>query len=485
MSAPAELLATAAATDVQWLVDNADAYRELLAMIAAAERSIDITQLAFDADCRAYAGAADHEGASLLDALCAASARGVRVRIVLNASALLDTARTLRAALALRGEKRIVVRGFDRFPQLLHAKMVIVDEQVAMLVGSPFVNGYWDDSAHRATDARRPLRELGGRPLHDLSIAVEGEVVEEMRALFSEIWGACGTTQGRTALGIRHGRTMACTVPKGTLVSLPNGATEILPALLKGIERARHSIYIEHQYLSARPIVRALAAALEREPQLEVIAVLNQNPDVTAYRVWQRDRLRASGLLDHPRMGLFTLWTAEPATGTACVINQLFVHSKVMVVDDEWACVGSANLDGVSLHSYGDDFASWLGRRIFRNVRNLDVNLVLNARDVGDVAIPRLRDQLWREHLGGNCIATRGALAAWRAAAERNVAELRDASVSLEPGTRVLPFSAESRPDRQLAALGVSTGTREMDLRFNPGWLEVHCSPNWIRNMFE
>ncbi|MDB4906790.1 MAG: hypothetical protein JWO05_1574 [Gemmatimonadetes bacterium] len=485
MSAPAELIAAAVATDVTWLVDNADAYRALLVLVEGAERSIDITQLAFDADCRAYSGDGDAVGVSLLDALRAAAARGVRVRIVLNASLLLDTARSLRAALEKAGETRIQVRGMSRFPQLLHAKMVIVDESRAMLVGSPFVNGYWDDAQHRVSDTRRPLRELGGRPLHDLSIAVEGRVVEELRALFSEIWGACGTSRGRTALGIRQGRTMACTVPNDTLVSFPAGAQEILGALVQGIGRAREAIYIEHQYLSARPIVRALAQALERQPELEVIAVLNQNPDVTAYRVWQRDLLGASGLLDHPRMGLFTLWTAEQSADGSCAMNQVFVHSKVLVVDDEWACVGSANLDGVSLHSYGDDFASWLGRAVFRGVRNLDVNLVLDARDVGDVVIPGLRDQLWSEHLGVGCVAGRGALAAWRATAERNMAELRDASVALRAGTRVLPFSAAARPVAQLAELGITSGTRAVDLRFNPGWLEVHCSPNWIRNMFE
>ena len=55
------------------------------------------------------------------------------------------------------------------FPRLLHAKLVIVDNQEAFLLGSPFVNGYWDDEQHQPVDARRPLRELGGRPIHDLS----------------------------------------------------------------------------------------------------------------------------------------------------------------------------------------------------------------------------------------------------------------------------------------------------------------------------
>ena len=56
-------------------------------------------------------------------------------------------------------------------------------------------------------------------------------------------------------------------------------------------------IYIEHQYLSSRRVVvGAGRQALRREPDLELIAVLNENADVTAYRQWQNARLEESGL---------------------------------------------------------------------------------------------------------------------------------------------------------------------------------------------
>ncbi len=55
------------------------------------------------------------------------------------------------------------------------------------------------------------------------------------------------------------------------------------------------------------------------------------------------------------------------------------MHSKVVTIDDRWATVGSANLDGVSLHSYGSDFRSAIGERVFRDVRNFDVNVVLDG----------------------------------------------------------------------------------------------------------
>ena len=277
------------------------------------------------------------------------------------------------------------------------------------------------------------------------------------------------------------------------LSGAPGGATQIVDALLDGIAGARALIYIEHQYLSARRVVSALVQALRREPDLELIVVLNQNPDVTAYQQWQNARLAESGLLEHPRAGVFALWSVAPdARGAGpATLNQVFVHSKVVVVDDVWATGGSANLDGVSLHSYGDDFTGSVGRRVFRNVRNLDVNVVVHdgtARGLHSRSVADLRARLWSEHLAlpAGSLAGRpadGWLPLWRARAAANVTALGRPGADEMRGF-VLPYSAQRTPALQLGDLGVHIDPARIDLRFNPGWLEVHFSPNWVRNMF-
>jgi phosphatidylserine/phosphatidylglycerophosphate/cardiolipin synthase-like enzyme/uncharacterized membrane protein YbhN (UPF0104 family) len=474
---------------VEWIIDNANAYDAVLRAVASARRSIWITQLAFDADCQAYGP--HGETYSIAGALLAAAERApIDVRIILNETFLLDTATPLRrffARIAADPAARpgtIEIRGISSFPRLLHAKMVIVDGTHAFLLGSPFVNGYWDDQEHRPVDDRRPMRELGGRPLHDLTVHVTGSAVSDLEHLFRELW-APDDLPIESAV---HGRDVArvvWTAPRGVLRTRPAGSTEILDALLEGIAAARSLIYIEHQYLSARPIVAALADALRRERDLEIVAVLNENADVTAYRRWQTARLEESGLLTDPRVGLFALWSAVHAADKT-QLNQVFVHSKVVVVDDEWTTAGSANLDGVSLHSYGDDFTG-VGRRVFRHTRNFDVNVVVDGRCAAS-----LRSRLWSEHLGlpSSSFTERpadGWLPLWRAHASANVASLNDVRPR-ENGRAmrgfVLPYSIEPTPARQLAALGVQVDSAHLDVRFNPGWLEVHFSPNWVRNMF-
>jgi phosphatidylserine/phosphatidylglycerophosphate/cardiolipin synthase-like enzyme len=500
---------------LDWLIDNSEAYDSLLQAVREARTSIWISQLAFDADCRAHSsGGAESKkaeaGEGLLDVILATSEEHrVGVRILLNSTLLLDTKRPLTRFLAgcKRDSELIELRGMSRFPQLLHAKMVIIDERRAFLMGSPFVNGYWDDPSHCPMDVRRPARELGGRPVHDVSVALRGPVVQDLAEVFSGLWnGAAKQRRGReetqsiarsepspskARLAGRRTIEVVTTAPGDARDARDSATRGTLEVLLEGIKCARSLIYIEHQYLSSRPVVEALRTALNREKALQIILVLNQNPDVTAYRRWQDARLADSGLLEHPRVGVFALWSARSRDGSGCSINQVFVHSKVVIVDDTWAMVGSANLDGVSLDSYGDDFSGVLARRVFRDVRNFDVSVVLRTRLKSGSAmnpIRELRHRLWTEHLGDASLEALDQLRAgdWTALALRNIALLNDSGDSPRGDlarTFILPYSKRLSPRDQLSDLGVRQLTL-MDLRYDPGWLELKFNPNWIRNMF-
>ena len=76
----------------------------------------------------------------------------------------------------------------------------------------------------------------------------------------------------------------------------------------------------------------------------------------------------------------------------------------MIVVDDAWAAAGTSNLDGVSMGDYGADFAGALGQRVFRGVRNVEVNVVIDA-DESNIrpdaqSVVARRERLWSEHLG-------------------------------------------------------------------------------------
>ncbi|HET7234235.1 MAG TPA: phospholipase D-like domain-containing protein, partial [Longimicrobium sp.] len=488
---------------VEVLTDTAAALGRIAAACRRARHSVWIAQLAFDADCLSAAHP-DGGGERLVDALLEASrgrdgAPGAEVRILLNGSILMNTAPALRRHFAEAGADpgRVMVRGVDAFPRIMHAKLVVVDGGEAFLVGSPFVNGYWDDAAHRPSAPGRTDEDLAGRPIHDVSARVAGPAVADLAAWFAEVWnGASGDLSsplaapavagaGATVDGGCSAR-VARSIPPGVLAARAEGEREILDAYLEAIAGARELIYLENQYFSARPIRRALSAALEARPELEVVLVVNQNPDITAYRGWQNRRMAEGGLLGHPRVGVFSLWAAAPSPGPGRVeLTQLFIHSKTAVIDDAWATLGTANLDGVSLHSYGDDFSAWPGRRLFRGVRNFDLNLVLLDGARGEPACGAagaLRRRLWSRHLGvaEGELARRpegGWLPLWRAAAAANAARLAEGRL---PAGHALPYTPAPRPRAQLAALGIDVDAAAIDLRFDPGWVEVLWSPGWL-----
>ena len=485
---------------VDLLTDTRAALVDIVAACDAATRSIWIAQLAFDADCATGEGA----GAStLLETIVAAAQRPTRdgtpldVRIVLNGGLLLDTSPALRRAIAALGAgPNVQVRTVKAFPQVMHAKVLVVDAADAFLTGASFVNGYWDDARHAAAGAPDAGAGTGDRPLHDVAVRLRGSAAYALGEWFADLWsGAAGGDAAPPTMPPPAPDAAVGGASVQVLRTLPDAVptrgarTEILDAYLDAIGRARSCIYLESQYFSARPIARAVRAALDAHPALELILVLNQNPDVTAYRAWQDARLAEHGLLDHARVGVFALWsaTASRRAPGAAELTQVFVHSKVATIDDAWATLGTANLDGASLHSYGDDFASWPGRRAFVGYRNYDLNVALLDGVDGE---PRtgvaaaLRRRLWSRHLGlpEHALSERpadGWLPLWRERAAAHVAALA-AGGRPAPAGRALPYAPTAHPRAQLRALGIDVERAGLDLRFDPSWLEVHCSPGWM-----
>jgi hypothetical protein len=101
--------------------------------------------------------------------------------------------------------------------------------------------------------------------------------------------------------------------------------------------------------------------------------------------------------------------------------------------------------------------------------------------------------RLWSEHLGmpRDDVAIKpaaGWLALWRRRAAMNIGALNAVAGGSGSPRRmrgfVLPYSTCATPLEQLADVGIDADSAGIDLCFNPGWLEVHFSPNWVRNMF-
>jgi uncharacterized membrane protein YdjX (TVP38/TMEM64 family) len=148
------------------------------------------------------------------------------------------------------------------------------------------------------------------------------------------------------------------------------------------IASAHRTLYVESQYLTCSRFGRSLARAMRRNPALEAIIVgpftyrgRLERAVMTAGRARVARILRKAGVMDRVLM-------AAPRLKDGTV--DLHVHSKVMIVDDCYLRVGSANL---CHRSMGTD---------------TECDLVVSAEgdEAAQGSVRDLRDALIAEHCG-------------------------------------------------------------------------------------
>jgi phosphatidylserine/phosphatidylglycerophosphate/cardiolipin synthase-like enzyme/uncharacterized membrane protein YdjX (TVP38/TMEM64 family) len=285
-----------------------------------------------------------------------------------------------------------------------HQKLVVIDDAVAFIGGIDLSNRRWDTPAHLAEDAQRvDVDGLRYPPVHDVQVAVEGEVAAALGDLARERWRRATGRRPRAPLargsGLWPPKLWADleAVPVAIARTEPgyNGhpqVREVEGLYLAAIKAARRFIYMEAQYFTAAVIGEALEHRLAEQDGPEVILVLprkasgwleQQTMDVLRTRLLQR-------LTDADRFGRLRLCCPTvPGLDERC-IN---VHSKVLIVDDRLVRVGSANVSNrsmgldtecdIAIEAAGD---SRIQRAIahFRN-RLVGEHLGVAARDVAEI----------------------------------------------------------------------------------------------------
>jgi phosphatidylserine/phosphatidylglycerophosphate/cardiolipin synthase-like enzyme len=276
-----------------------------------------------------------------------------------------------------------------------HQKIAVIDDAVAFCGGIDLTVDRWDTSAH--DDVNRGRRTVGRSygPRHEVASAVDGDAARALGEVARWRWE---TATGRSlkALDATHTtwpiklEPTLCNVDVGIARTLPefddrDEVREAEALILAGIAAARDIIFLENQYLAARRLVDALVARLEEDDGPEIVIVLprrgtnrleRETMDGARHRLIQK--LWAAD--HHRRLGIY-----YPVTDGG---SPIYVHSKVMVVDDRLLRIGSSNLNNRSL---GFD-------------SECDVAIESNS-DRGEPdevrrEITRVRNQLVAEHLG-------------------------------------------------------------------------------------
>jgi phosphatidylserine/phosphatidylglycerophosphate/cardiolipin synthase-like enzyme len=237
-----------------------------------------------------------------------------------------------------------------------HQKIVVIDDAVAFCGGIDLTVGRWDTRAHKNDRRDRRSAGRGYGPRHDVAAAVDGAAARALGEQASARWQTA-TNESLAPVTARH--TTWPSKLKPALRGVDVGIARTMPELdgrpevrevealnLAAIAAARHTIYVENQYLAARRMVDALAARLREDDGPEIVIVIARRGNNPLERgTMDSARHRLIQLLwaadEHRRLGIY--W---PVTDGGAPI---YVHSKVMVVDDRFLRVGSSNLNNRSM----------------------------------------------------------------------------------------------------------------------------------------
>jgi phosphatidylserine/phosphatidylglycerophosphate/cardiolipin synthase-like enzyme len=318
------------------------------------------------------------------------------------------------------GHPRLDARFDSRHPAAAshHQKLVVIDDALAFVGGIDLSADRWDTSDHLPDDPRRtkPNGAAYG-PFHDLQAAVTGEAARALGEVASDRWERA-TDQRLDGPAERRplwpaGLEVDLTdVPVGVARTLPDldggdGAREIEQLFYDAFAAARRWIYIENQYLSSRRLAEALAERLAADDGPEVVVVMPRDADgwlesstMDLCRARQLDRLRAADR--HCRLRVLYPVLGDPDR------TSVYVHSKLMIVDDELVRLGSANFSNRSL---GFDSELDVAVEAAGDPRVRELAADLRARLLGEhLGVPpaEIRERL---DAGGSLVAVVDALA--------------------------------------------------------------------------
>ncbi|MGH7797567.1 MAG: phospholipase D-like domain-containing protein [Candidatus Binatia bacterium] len=388
------------------LVDGSDYYRGFCAAAETAERFILLSGWQFDSDARLLRD--DDVGGectliSFLNKLCE-SKKDLRVYILAwNFSVLYCIDREWLQSWYFKwsADERIQFCFDSRHPfgASHHQKYVVIDGRMAFLGGLDICSGRWDERDHRAVNPRRVNADRTSYPpFHDVQSYHVGAVAEHLTRLFKEQWRAvCDceldlpasdrnpSVHLKNALPISSNRVAISRTQVKTTETGNESVREIRRLFRDAVGAAESLVYIENQYFSSQAIYEALVRRMtdRRRARLEIILVLAK--EANAFVEQASIGIAQGKIIRHLKQlaaetghALGIYYPAVPGADGAEV--PVYIHSKLLLVDDGFLSVGSANMNNRSMGLDTELNVSWQARsgeaNTLRSIRDVRVDLL-------------------------------------------------------------------------------------------------------------
>src|SRR6516165_7264202 len=382
-------------------VDGVPAFRRIGEAIEAARRSLWLTVAFFRPDFRM-----PDSRQSLFEVLDRAAARGLDVRVIFwrpnpefsGEGGTFPGSPDDWRMLEERGSRFWARWDRAHGPYLHHQKSWLVD------AGHPSEVAFVGGINLTARALGSPGHDAGGR--HDAYVELNGPAATDVHHNFVQRWNEASE---RDLADGRWGHDAADRLPFPTRLSAPRGPSRVqiqpnIPAglyadgtpspgadsydiaagertifdqYLLAIGAAREAIYIENQAIPIPPIASVIEEALKRG--VEGVILVPAQPE--AYVREARRDPSCSVLFD--RVARLDRYERFSLVGIAAQYEggerrDVYVHGKIMLIDDKWTTIGSCNLHSNSLSGHTE----------------------MNASIWDPAVVHRFRCELLCEHLG-------------------------------------------------------------------------------------
>jgi cardiolipin synthase len=323
-----------------------------------------------------YIFAGDATGRRVAEALANAARRGVSVKLVIDGYGTRTLDPDIAELLDTSGVHRLVYSPMPRWVTLdrsrlrrLHRKLACVDLETAFVGGINVLDDLWD-----------PNHGVLEHPRLDYAVQIRGAQVLEIREAMSRVWNSLVTPTKLDRL-VRARRRVP---PRPVRLVLRDSFVHrraIEREYLRAIGQARHEVLIATAYFfPGRRFRRALREARRRGVRVRLL--LQGKPEYLL-----------------PHRAARALYDSLLSHGVEIVeYRRSFLHAKVAVIDD-WATVGSSNIDPFSLLLAREANLVVIDRRFAQHLRErLDLAMLQGGQTVHPD--DHRRRPLWERALG-------------------------------------------------------------------------------------
>ncbi|MDP2354884.1 MAG: phospholipase D-like domain-containing protein [Beijerinckiaceae bacterium] len=241
-----------------------------------------------------------------------------------------------------------------------HQKVVVIDDSIAFAGGMDLTVRRWDSHPHMVDNPARVSPEGAPyAPIHDVQMAVDADAAASLADMARDRW-LRATGEDLSPCSERHdiwpatlpadfvenNIAVARTYPQ---LGECESVTEVERLTRASLRLARKHIYIEQQYMTAPFVGDILRDHLRKPDGPEIMVLMTRESRGIVERLvmgHNRDRL-IRRLKKHDHHGRLRVCypTIRSENGDA----QVMVHSKLMVIDDWFLRIGSANLNNRSM----------------------------------------------------------------------------------------------------------------------------------------